>query len=124
MAFTRQRVESPPEKYLAELIAVGDARYKLGQYDKAGNIFYRAYYMTMHSDSVMNAQNTFPFAHKMLQAWKKSKEEHILKMAHGMAEQTCMMPGCPAYIRQDKSDLETAMKKKGMEVESILNALT
>jgi len=104
------------------LIAVGDARYKVGQYDKAGSIFYRAYYMTMHSSDSINAPNTFPVAHKMLQAWTKSKEEHVLKMAHGMAEQTCMMPGCPPYICQDMNDVETAMKKKGMKVESMMNA--
>ena len=77
----------------------------------------------MHMGPGINNPKTFPVAHKMLQAWSKSEEEHLLRMAHGMAEQTCMMPGCPSYIRDDLNAVTKVMKAKGMKVESIMNNL-
>lgn len=113
-----------PGEYLDELLAVGDARYNLGQYDKAGGIYYNAYYIAMHHrGSSMNNPESFSVAHKMLEAWSKSDDEHYLKMGHGMAQQTLMMPGCPHYIRQDMKKLEKAMNRKGIEVEDIVESL-
>ena len=109
-------------EYLDELIAVGDARYNAGHYDLAGGIFYRSYFGKMHQSQHINSPGVFPIAHKMLQAWSKSEQEHNLRMAHGMAESTCMMPGCPPYIRQDMNEIARAMKKRGMKVDSIMNA--
>lgn len=114
-----------PHEYLNELLALGDARYQLGQYDQAGGIFYRAYYATMHDPkhgNVMNNPSIYPVAHKMIQAWSKSESEYYLKMAHSMAEQTTMMPGCPAYIRHDMDEAAKAMRMKGMKVESLRDA--
>ena len=112
-----------PSTYVDELIAVGDARYKLGQYNEAGAIFYRSYYAKMHQGNGINNPGTFPVAHKMLQTYAKIDDENRLKFGHGMAEQTCMMPGCPAYIREDKKKLEKVMRQKGMKVESIMDNL-
>jgi len=112
-----------PEYYLDELLAVGDARYNLEQYDKAGSIYYRAYYITMHKGNCINNPETFPVAHKMIQSWSKSNTEHYLKKGHGMAQQTLMMPGCPNYIRKDKITIEQAMVQKGIPVENIMDNL-
>jgi hypothetical protein len=115
-----------PHEYLDELLAVGDARYRLGQYEQAGSIFYRAYYASMHdprNGGVINHPSTFPVAHKMIQAWSKSEDEHYLRQAHGMGEQTTMMPGCPPYIFSDVEDAAKALRNKGLRVESIRDAL-
>ena len=106
--------DTPPKEYLDELIAVGDARYELGQYDKAGSAFYNAYYACSSKYGSINSPESYPVMHKMLQAWSKSEEEHILKMAHGMAQQTLMMPGAPSYIVVDKQNIEAAMYRKGI----------
>jgi hypothetical protein len=112
-----------PHQYLKELLKVGDVRYQLGQYDQAGSIYFRAYYATMNAPgSAINDPSTFPVAHKMIQAWLKLDEEELLNMAHGMAEQSAVMPGCPSYILQDMKDAATAMRMKGMEVTSIMDA--
>lgn len=108
---------------LNELLAVGDARFGLGQYDKAGSVYYRAYYITMSKSNCINNPETFLVAHKMLQAWSKSNEETNLKMGHGMAQQTLMMPGCPAYIKQDMRTIEKAMNLKGIAAEDLMNNL-
>ncbi|KAL9181530.1 hypothetical protein ACHAXT_010335 [Thalassiosira profunda] len=110
-------VDDDPKEYLNELLAVADARFNLGQYSKAASLYYRGYYAAMHSGSCINNPATFPIAHKMIQAMIKSGEEHNLKMAHGMAQQTMMMPGHPAYIRQDLVDVEKVMAERGMQVE-------
>ena len=114
-----------PHEYLKELLKVGELNYLLGQYDEAGSIYHRAYHVAMHDPRhgrSINNPSTFPVAHKMIQAWLKSDKEDLLKMAHSMAEQTTMMPGCPAYIVKDLSNAATAMRKKGMEVTSIMDA--
>lgn len=108
-------------QYLKELLKVGDVRTKLGQYDQAGSIYYRAYHVNAPGAPINNP-SCFPVAHKMIQAWLKSENKDLLKMAHGMAEQTTMMPGCPAYIRRDMKDADMALRKKGMEVTSIMDA--
>jgi len=107
---------SDPKDYVDELLAVGDARYELGHYDKAGKMYFRAYYATTHKAHCINCPESFPVAQKMLQAWGKSDEEHILKLAHSMAQQALRMPGCPQYILQEKKKVEKAMTRKGIEV--------
>ena len=104
----------PPKDYLNELMAVGDARVELGQYDQAGSIFYRAYYASM-GDPAVHSHESFPVAHKMLQAWMKSEDDHYLDMAYGMAQQTCMMPGCPAYIQDDMNEVANVIAQKGVK---------
>lgn len=108
-------------QYLKELLNVGDVRTKLGQYDQAGSIYYRAYHVNAPGAAINNP-TCFPVAHKMIQVWLKSENKDLLKMAHSMAEQTTMMPGCPAYIRRDMKDADMALRKKGMEVTSIMDA--
>lgn len=73
-----------PSEYLEELMAVGDARFALGQHDKAASIFYRAYYAAMHKRKTINDPGSFSIAHKMLQAYSKCEEEHQLKQGHGI----------------------------------------
>ena len=109
-----------PGEYLDELLAVGDARFDLGQYDKAASIFYRAYYIAMHKRNTINDPESFPVAHKMLQAYAKCEDEYQIKMGHNMAQQTLMMPGCPRYIHQDKKDIEVVMKRKGIEIRDMM----
>jgi hypothetical protein len=58
----------------------------------------------------------------MIQAWLKSDNGELLNMAHGMAEQSTMMPGCPSYIFEDFKDSAAAMRMKGMRVTSIMDA--
>lgn len=112
-----------PHHYLKELLNVGDVRYQLGQYVEAGSINSRAYYATMNTPGAsLNDPSTFPVAHKMIQAWLKSDNGELLNMAHGMAEQSTMMPGCPSYIFQDFKDSAAAMRMKGMRVTSIMDA--
>jgi hypothetical protein len=112
-----------PHHYLKELLNVGDVRYQLGQYVEAGSIYFRAYYATMNTPGAsINDPSTFPVAHKMIQAWLKSDNGELLNMAHGMAEQSTMMPGCPSYIFQDFKDSAAAMRMKGMRVTSIMDA--
>jgi hypothetical protein len=108
-----------PGEYLNELVAVGDARHELGQYNEAGGIYYRSYYAAMHhnSNNTINNPTSFPIAHKMLQSWMKSNDEHYIKQAFGMAKQTCMMPGCPPYIREDLKQVEKIMTRKGIKME-------
>lgn len=114
--------EDNPGDYLNELLAVADARYDLGQYAEAGWIYYRGYYAAMHKNKVINDPTTYPIAHKMIQAWMKSDEEWLLERAHGMTQQTMMMPGHPSYFHQTLIEIETIMKMKGMKVErSVLN---
>jgi len=108
--------DTDPKEYLNELLAVADARYNLGQYDKASSIYYTAYYITMHMGNCINNPKSFPVAHKMLQSYSKSNEDHKLQMGHGMAQQTLMMPGCPSYISQDVKDIEKSMRRKGMSI--------
>lgn len=111
----------PAGEYLNELLAVADARYELGQYAKSGSIYYSAYYAAMHHNSTcINNPAIFPIAHKMTLAWSKSDDEHLIKLAHGMAQQNCMMPGHPPYIREDLKDVEKIMKKKGMNVQRFM----
>eukprot|EP00592_Proboscia_alata_P015158 CAMPEP_0194394740 /NCGR_PEP_ID=MMETSP0174-20130528/124026_1 /TAXON_ID=216777 /ORGANISM="Proboscia alata, Strain PI-D3" /LENGTH=615 /DNA_ID=CAMNT_0039190579 /DNA_START=9 /DNA_END=1856 /DNA_ORIENTATION=+ len=112
-----------PEDCLDELLAVGDARFGLEQYDEAGTIYYRSYYITIGKGSFVNNPEIFPIAHKMIQAWSKSNEENYLKMGHGMAQQTLMMPGCPTYIQQDMRTVENAMHRKGITAEDIIDNL-
>jgi hypothetical protein len=115
-----------PREYLNELLALGDARYRLGQYEKAGSLFYRAYYASMHdprNGGVINHPSTFPVAHKMIQAWSKSEQEYYLQQAHAYGEQTTMMPGCPPYISRDVEDAAKALRKKGLKVGSLRDAL-
>lgn len=109
-----------PLTYLDELLAVGDARFDLGQYGKAGNVFYKAYYIAMHKGNCINNPESFPVAHKMLQAYSKCDEEHLLKMGHDMAQQTLMMGNAPRYIYQDKKDIEDVMRRKGMEIRDLM----
>lgn len=109
-----------PSQFLDELLAVGDARFDLEQYDKAATIFYRAYYIAMHKGNCINNPESFPVAHKMLQAYSKCEEEHQIKFGHDMAQQTLMMPGCPRYIHQDKKDIEDVMRRKGIEIRDMM----
>jgi len=106
-----------PGDYLDELLSVADARYNLGQYSKAANLYYKGYHAAMHRGSCINAPAIFPIAHKMIQACTKTGEKSDLNMAHGMAQQNAMMPGHPAYIREDLAEVERIMTKKGMRVE-------
>ena len=105
-----------PAEYLDELMTVGDARYNLGEYDKAGNIYYRSYYVAMHKRSMLNDPESFPYAHKMLEAWSKSDNQYTLKKAHGMAHQTLMMPGCPRYIKNDLINIEKVLTRRGFDI--------
>lgn len=116
--------ETDPQNYLDELLAVGDARFSLGQYEKAAGIYYTSYYIAMHKGGHINNAQSFPVAHKMLQAYSKCDNEHSLQMGHGMAQQTLMMPGCPRYILQDKIDIEKAMRRKGIAIEDLMETLT
>lgn len=109
--------EDDPAAYLNELLAVADARYDLGQYSNAANLYYRGYYAAMHMGSYMNNPAIFPIAHKMIQAYAKTGAKHDLSRAHGMAQQNVMMPGHPGYIREDLKEVEMMMRKKGMKVE-------
>jgi len=109
--------EKETHGYLYELIAVGDARNELGQYDKAGSIYHRTYCATIHKSGMINDPKVFTVAHNMLQAWSKSDEGHILKYAYGMAQQTYRYPGCPAYIHQDRT---LVMSEKGTKIEIFL----
>jgi len=106
-------------KYLTELLAVADARCELKQYNQAGGLYYRAYYAAQcQSDTIMNTNRTiFPIAHKMIQSWMKSNDEHYIKQAFGMAKQNCMEPGHPSYIEQDMIEVGKIMKKKGIKME-------
>lgn len=106
-----------PGDYLNELLAVADARNDLGQYSEAGWLYYRGYYAAIHKNNVINDPTSYPIAHKMIQAWVKSDTKSNLKHAHGMAQQTMMMPGHPRYIQQDLIEVERIMKMKGMKVE-------
>eukprot|EP00961_Rhodomonas_salina_P127465 1718623-Rhodomonas_salina.1 len=56
-----------PEQYLDELLAVGDARAKLGQLDLAGDAYYRAYYAAIAKYESASAPQVFPIGHKMIQ---------------------------------------------------------
>jgi hypothetical protein len=115
--------DKDPLEYLDELLAVGEARYNLGEYDKAGGIYYDAYYISMGKENCINHPESFPVAHKMLEAWSKSDDKYTLKRAHGMAQQTLMMPGCPRYIRDDMEKVEEAMRRQGVEVEDLMAGL-
>jgi hypothetical protein len=53
----------------------------------------------------------------MILAWIKTDNESSIKFAHGMAQQNCMMPGHPPYIRQDLEEIEKIMAKKGMQIQ-------
>merc|ERR1712029_536509 len=106
-----------PGEYLNELLAVADARYELGQHSRAASLYYRGYYAAMHRGSCINNPSIYPIAHKMIQSYAKSGDEHELKMAHGMAQQNLAMPGRPAYIEKDLADVEKIMRWKGMKVE-------
>eukprot|EP00978_Attheya_sp_CCMP212_P005538 scaffold12431_cov57-Attheya_sp.AAC.13 len=109
--------EVNPGEYLNELLAVADARYDLGQYSKAAGLYYKGYYVTMHKGTHINHPAIFPVAHKMIQACVKTGEKYHLNQAHGMAQQNVMMPGHPAYIREDLAEVERVMAKKGMKVQ-------
>jgi len=115
--------DTNPADYLDELLAVGDARFDLEQYDEAGSIYYRAYYITIGKGGFVNTPEIFPIAHKMIQAWSKSNDENYLKTGHGMAQQTLMMPGCPTYIQQDMRTIEMAMDRKGIAAEDMMDNL-
>uniref|UniRef100_A0A7S3QCQ4 MYND-type domain-containing protein n=1 Tax=Chaetoceros debilis TaxID=122233 RepID=A0A7S3QCQ4_9STRA len=106
-----------PGDYLSELLAVADARYELGQYVKAGGIYYRAYYAALHKSNCVNDPAIFPIAHKLTLAWMKTDDESYIRQAHGMAQQNCMMPGHPPYIRKDLSDVEKVMTRKGIDIQ-------
>jgi len=101
--------------YLNEFLAVADARYELGQYSKAANLYYRGYYAAMHNG--INNPTIFPIAHKLIEACIKTDEEHYIDQAHGMAQQNTMMPFHPPYIREDLLEVERVMRKKGMEIQ-------
>jgi len=102
---------TPPEKYVDELIAVGDARNNLGQYARAGSLYYRAYYAVLAKTGAVNPPQAYPVAHKMIQAWIKSGDKYKIDMAHGMAQQMCMMPGAPASVRRDLQDAKRALER-------------
>ena len=102
---------TPPEKYVDELIAVGDAREKLGQYAEAGDLYYRAYYAVLAKTRCVNPPQAYPVAHKMIQAWIKSGDRFKIDMAHGMAQQMCMMPGAPASVRRDLQAAKEALAR-------------
>mmetsp|Transcript_6216 Transcript_6216/g.7872 ORF Transcript_6216/g.7872 Transcript_6216/m.7872 type:complete len:623 (-) Transcript_6216:238-2106(-) len=101
-----------PSEYWRELLAVGDARYELGQYEKASSIYYRSYYAAMHSESSINNPKIFPIAHKMIQANIKMDTESSLRFAHGFAQQNVNMRGPPS-TRKDLEDVERIIKRKG-----------
>jgi hypothetical protein len=105
-----------PHEYLNELLAVADARTRLGQFDAAGNAYYRAYYADIARGPYINNPSLFPIAYKMVMAWSQSDAEHVLKMAHGMAEQTIMMPGCPVYMHHARDNVARTMRAKGLAV--------
>jgi len=102
---------------LNELLAVADARFELGQYVKAGDIYYGAYHAAMHNTTHMNNPLAFLIAHKMIQAWVKGGYNNYLNRAHRMAQQNCMMPGHPPYAQKDLKEVEGMMKKKGMTIQ-------
>lgn len=106
-----------PSEYLEELLAVGDARYELGQYDRAGSIYYRAYYAAIAGSSYFNDPKVFPICSKMIHAWMKTNQEHYILQAHGMAQQSSHMPGHPPFVREDLIEVEALMKKKGMPIQ-------
>lgn len=106
-----------PSTYVEELLAVADARYELGQYEKAGDLYHTSYYATIRKSHNVNDPAIFPIAHKMTLAWMKSEDENTIKYAHGMAQQNCNMPGHPVYIREDLKKIEKLMKRKGIKVE-------
>eukprot|EP00594_Rhizosolenia_setigera_P005872 CAMPEP_0178945470 /NCGR_PEP_ID=MMETSP0789-20121207/3754_1 /TAXON_ID=3005 /ORGANISM="Rhizosolenia setigera, Strain CCMP 1694" /LENGTH=605 /DNA_ID=CAMNT_0020625367 /DNA_START=1 /DNA_END=1818 /DNA_ORIENTATION=+ len=106
-----------PSNYLDELLAVADARYSLGDFDEAGSAYYKSYYAAMHKSNVVNDPAIFPIAHKMISAWMKTGNKDRIKLAHGMAQQTCMMGGYPSYIQDDLMEVEALMRKKGIPIE-------
>lgn len=105
-----------PAEYLDELAAVADARHNLGQYEEAGNLYYTSYHIAKLKRGILNDPLSFPYAHKMLESWSKSDSELVLKKAHGMANQTLMMPGCPRIIRQDLETIESSLRHKGFDI--------
>mmetsp|Transcript_31590 Transcript_31590/g.74334 ORF Transcript_31590/g.74334 Transcript_31590/m.74334 type:complete len:624 (+) Transcript_31590:81-1952(+) len=106
-----------PADYLNELLAVGDVRYELGQYAEAAGIYYRGYYVAMHNGRGMNNPAIYPIAHKMIQSWIRTGDESHLRMAHGMAQQNCMMPNHPPYAVGDLAEVEKLMKQKGLQIQ-------
>ena len=100
-----------------ELLAVADARYELGQYDDAGNLYHTSYYATIRKSHNVNDPAIFHIAHKMILAWMKSENENTIKYAHGIAQSNCNMFGHPAYIREDLKNIEKLMKRKGIKIE-------
>jgi hypothetical protein len=109
--------DNNPGDYLNELLAVADARFELGQYVKAGDLYYGAYHPAMNNATHMNNPLVFLIAHKMIQAWVKSDDNDYLNRAHLMAQQNCMMPGHPPYTQEDLKEVEGMMKKKGMTIQ-------
>jgi tetratricopeptide (TPR) repeat protein len=108
-----------PHEYLNELLALGYARYRLGQYEKAGSLFYRAYYVSMHdprNGGIINHPSTFPVAHKMIQAWSKSEQDHYSSAGPRYGRASHYDARLPPYIFRDVEDAAKALRKKGLKV--------
>ena len=105
------------DEQLMELLAVADARYELGQYDKAAWLYFRSFFIALRTSptKIINDPTTFPIVHQMIQSSIKSDDEYWIKQAYVMAKDTCMLYGHPLYIEEDLKDVEKIMMKKGMQ---------
>jgi len=104
--------EDGPEKYMDELLAVCDIRYKLGQYNMAGGNYFRCYYIAMHRHKQSDGRDcsVFPIAHKLFQCWMRVDNLNLLGFSRATAKMVMEFRGCPDYIKKDLGELDAAWK--------------
>ena len=102
--------EDGPERYMDQLLAVCDIRYKLGQYQLAGSNYFRCYYIAMNRYKESGSRDclVFPIAHKLFQSWLRADNQNLLSFARATAEIVVELRGCPKYIKRDLKELDKA----------------
>jgi len=102
--------EDGPERYMDELLAVCDIRYKLGQYNLARSNYFRCYYIAMNRHKASDGKDcsVFPVAHKLFQSWIKVDNQNLLGFARATAKIVTEFRGCPDYIKKDLEEMNAA----------------
>jgi hypothetical protein len=110
MGTNDEEEDDGPERYMDQLLAVCDIRYKLGQYQLAGSNYFRCYYIAMNRYKESGSRDclVFPIAHKLFQSWLRADNQNLLSFARATAEIVVELRGCPKYIKRDLKELDKA----------------
>jgi len=102
--------EDGPERYMDELLAVCDIRYKLGQYNLAGSNYFRCYYIAMNRHKASDGKDcsVFTIAHKLFQCWMRVDNQNLLSFARATAKIVMEFRGCPDYVKKDLEEMNAA----------------